>query len=72
MFTVYDSNKPAKYPDHSVDPSWHTASFKTMTEAVAHAKNWLGRTYEGVLPKFWDGTLIDYSGCGDTIEIRKE
>lgn len=72
MFTVYDGDKPAKFPEHPVHPSWHTASFKTKVEAVAHANNWLGRTYEGVLPKDWDGAPVDYSGCGDVIEIRED
>lgn len=42
MFKVYDNSKPAKYPDHNVDPSWDNCEFETFEDAHRYANYWLG------------------------------
>ena len=70
-YTVFDTDKPAKYPEHKVDPSWDNATYGTFEEALTYAKLWLG-AYD-VIEDGWDGSLLNYSGYSDGgIEIRKE
>lgn len=71
MFVVRDNNKPAQYPDCHVDAIWDNCRFPKFANALGYAKEWLGE-YAETLPDNWDGSKLDYSGSGDTIEIRKE
>lgn len=68
MYRVFDNNKPARYPDCKVDPSWSQCDFNTFEEAQAYANNWLG-VFGGVVLE--EGVPLDYSGYGSYIEIRK-
>ena len=68
QYCVYDNGKPARYPDCKVDDSWDNNVFFTFDEAFAYARNWLGEW--DMLPSDWNGSSLDYSGAGDTIEIR--
>lgn len=76
MFAVFDGNKPAKYPEHEVDPSWSNNVFDTFEEARKYAWMWLapyGGEYDGssgVDLKL--NTPYDYSCCEIPcyIEIR--
>ena len=47
-FSVYDSGKPAKYPEHNVHPSWKNNSFDTFDEAIEYMHRWLGRQSPGL------------------------
>ena len=69
-FVVYDNNKFAKYPECNVHPSWSQCSYDTFEEALDYARRWLGMYGGGVVLKV--NEPWDYSGYGDTIEIRKE
>jgi len=42
MFRVYDNNKPARYPEYTVDPSWKNCDFETLEQATSYAIHWLG------------------------------
>jgi len=70
MFKVLDSGRLARYPECHVSPTWVSCEFKTFQEAFAYAKDWLGSFYS--LPSNWDGSVYNYNGYGDTIEIREE
>jgi hypothetical protein len=68
IYAVYDCERPA-----AADPSsvWGFYQWSTFEEAREYAVAWLGQWAE-VIPNNWDGKSVDYSGCGDTIEIRCE
>ena len=82
MFRVLDNGKPAKYPDHKVDPSWDTCDYLTKVEAVKYGGKWLGMLspfleHEGGYHQrepmeeelgIFDSPY-DYSGHGDIIQI---
>lgn len=71
MFNVYDNGKPASTAGQKVltpGNGWDNHSFHTFEKAVEYAKLYLGE-YD-CLPANWDGLSYDYSGYGDTIEIR--
>jgi hypothetical protein len=71
MYTVYDNGKPANRASYQSlrDPWWDNASFPTFQAAVAYARCWLGEW--DTLPIDWNGSVYDYDGYGDTIEIRR-
>lgn len=72
MFQVLDNGRLAQYPDCDVDKSWSNATFDSNLEAILYARKWLGKAYHFVLNKnFVLNTPVDYSGYGDTIEIRR-
>ena len=69
MYTVYDNDKKAQYPDCNVHPSWNNASFNCFKDAEYYANEWIH------LSEYIFLTLnqpYDYNGYGDLIEIRKE
>lgn len=71
FYQVFDSGKPA---DENGFPrlagfGWENSRWQNMLSARSYAQEWLGTTCQ--LPDDWDGSPIDYSGYGDTIEIRK-
>lgn len=68
-YTVYDNGKPAKYPDCKVHPSWDNCNFSTIEEARIYAQKWLGSYGTGL--ELIVNIPSDYSGEGDTIEIRE-
>ena len=72
MFAVFDNNKPAKYPECQVDPSWDKNEYETFQEAVDYAVKWLGK-YAVVLSVFERYTPfeVDYSGYGDILSIKQ-
>jgi len=74
-YQVFDCGVPADYRHHNVDPSWKNSSFKTLHEAAQYAHNWLGRFSPWLYFHEVDGKFLlkpyDYSGCGDTIQIKK-
>ncbi len=67
-YQVLDNNKPAQYPDHSVDRSWKNSIFDTFEEAEKYCKKWLG-VYSNATPQCVNQP-IDYSGHGDSIKIQ--
>ena len=69
MYQVFDNEKLADCISHKVDLTWKNSSFKTLKEARAYARNWLGLWAPGILLKV--NKPFDYSGYGDIIEIRK-
>jgi len=70
-YAVFDNEKPARHPDHTVHKSWSNHRFGSLSEAVNYAHNWLGSAgYDGLVLK--PNCPVDYSGFGDTIEIRTE
>lgn len=73
MFAIYDNDRPAKYPECKVDrKAWPNNKFKSFAEAREYVSRWLGSDSFYPIPQQWDGSKYDYSGYGDTIEIRKE
>lgn len=68
-FQVFDNNRPADCRHCAVGKDWNKSCYPTFKEAYAYAEQWLGDTYK--LPDNWDGSPFNYSGYGDTIEIRK-
>lgn len=74
MYAVYDNGKPAELGIHT---SFDKYTFSTFAAALIYARKWLGPSFGGSedgkngvileLNKAWD-----YSGFGDTIEIRSE
>lgn len=69
-FHVLDNGRPACFPDKPW-LGWSTNVFETFEEAKEYAEAWLG-DYSVMLPGNWDGSEVDYSGCGDLISIWKE
>jgi hypothetical protein len=70
MFQVFDNEKPADCEHHNVNKSWSCSIFSSFKEARVYAKNWLGGSFEELAPKK-PNVKINYSGYGDTIEIRE-
>ncbi len=66
---VFDNGKPADCMHCNVHGSWDKSSYPTFAEAKAYAIRWLG-PYSNAIEFEWDGSPIDYDGCGDMIEIR--
>jgi hypothetical protein len=48
MFKVYENNKPARYPEQNVSPSWKNNEFNTLIEAQQYLDKWLGIYSPGV------------------------
>lgn len=69
-YAVYDNNRPAKFPDINVHPSWSNNEFATFNEALVYAKKWLGEYGVGVPMEV--NVPWDYSGFGDMILIKGE
>ncbi len=69
-FSVFDNGKPAI---RGTD-DWAENSFTSLSEALDYAHAWLGDYSPGktVLWRVAVNMLYDYSGYGDTIEIRTE
>lgn len=69
-YGVYDNGKPASREGFPVlkGSGWETHRFQTVVEAQHYASQWLGQFDVGTL---MPGTPVDYSGCGDIIEIRE-
>lgn len=65
-FQVFESGKPAQYPDCNVHPSWSNSIFNTWEDANKYANHWLG-PYGGII--LISNIPHDFSGYGDTIEI---
>lgn len=72
MYKVFDNEKPADKTSYAMynGCGWDDSEYATFEEALAYTEKWLGM-YRFAIPKKWDGSPIDYSGCGDFIEIRK-
>jgi hypothetical protein len=67
---VLDNNKPAKgltFDPH--DEDWGKHEFESFEDAHNYAVNWLGRWGYGL--KFQPNTIYDYSGYGDTLQIKE-
>lgn len=67
---MFDNNRPADssgYPDIK-SLWWSTSTFLTFEEALEYAEQWAPTD---VIPTGWNGQPIDYSGHGDTLEIRE-
>jgi hypothetical protein len=42
VYAFFENNKPAKYPDHKVHPSWKNNEFATLEECQKYATKWMG------------------------------
>ena len=76
-YAVYDNDKPAKYPECGVHPSWANNSFDTLKAAIEYADKWLGCYSPGVeiLMSQAVNQKYEYNGFGDYrdyIEIKNE
>lgn len=82
-YQVFDNNKPADYKHCKVHNSWSNSKFHTFGAAFEYACKWLGN-HNKILIDLYDednktqseyvsliNVPIDYSGYGDTIEIRE-
>lgn len=69
MFRVLDNAKPARFPEHHVDPSWSNCDFATFVEALNYAHKWLGPYSKGRILKLNEN--YDYSGYGDELCITR-
>jgi len=70
MFQVFCNNKPADtkgFPNLTKE-CWANSTFSTFEEAHDYAVSWLGHFEVGDMEL---GKVYDYSGYGDTIEIRE-
>ncbi len=72
MFQVFDNGKPADsngFP-YLANLGWENSRFYTLEDARDYAHKWLGM---GIYGMFEIGVNFpyDYSGYGDTIEIRQ-
>lgn len=72
-WSVFESGRPA---DHSgfpqVHPSWNNSTFSSEKEARDYANLWLyGAGLKGFADHIPLNEPIDFSGFGDTIEIRE-
>ena len=75
MFQVFDSGHPADCHHCKVHSSWNNSKFNTFEEALKYARMW-GAPYVGAYDgssgvELKLGVPWDYSGYGDTIEIRE-
>lgn len=70
MYTVYESGKPCKFPEHKVDPSWNNATFETLEEAIQYADNWLGIYGPFHIDSDVNGILVCNYQQDCTIEIK--
>jgi len=68
-FEVFDGDKPAKYPDIKVHPSWSNNVFFSFVDAEAYALNWLG-CYSPGKGIIQPNVPYDYDGCGDCVTIK--
>ena len=66
-YQVLDNNKPAQYPYCNVSPSWNKSIYDSWEEAHEYAQKWLG-DFAGCELK--PNEPYNYSGAGDTIEIK--
>jgi hypothetical protein len=70
-YGVFDNDKPASskgFPNLKGE-GWATHLFTTYEEALGYAHDWLGEWGDGIALSL--GKKVDYSGYGDTIEIRE-
>ena len=67
MYQVFDNNKPAQQPYHSIDKSWSNSKFSTLEEAQEYAKHWLGM----YSPDQYLSLNEKYDLYGSIIEIRE-
>lgn len=68
-YQVFDNDKCADeigFP-RLEGKGWVTSIFDTFEQATEYANKWLGQ-YAGEILKL--NKPVDYSGCGDKIEIR--
>lgn len=66
MFQVLDNGKPAEM-ERSI--LWGDSIFQYFEQAYRYAKRWIGPGTEDCVPNRPD-KKADYSGHGDTIEIK--
>lgn len=71
-FHVLDNYKPAKYPNHQIDPSWKENAYSTFEEAEKYLRHYLGIYAPSNDHKFTLGIAYDYSGYGDSIIIVQD
>ncbi len=64
-YEVLDNGNPAIIQNSDV---WNKHFYRNFDQALEYTKKWLGE-YDS-LPNNWQGEKYDYSGYGDTIEIR--
>jgi len=69
MYFVYDNDRLADCSEIKVDKSWIHPVCVTFKDAQMYAKKWLG-AYDMMVPTT-PNTIVQYSGYGDTIEIRE-
>lgn len=69
MFKVFDNGELADHHFHNVDQSWTHPFCLTFHQAQEYCRNWLG-IYAFFCPEK-PNHPVDYSGCGDVIEIRQ-
>lgn len=69
-YQVFDNNKPADCHNHKVHKSWNNSIFDSFEDAVKYARHWLGNQFDCISDD-WDGKELEYSGCGDKIEIKE-
>lgn len=65
-FQVFDTGKPAQFPYCEVSEEWDNSIFNTFSSAKEYALRWIGYREVDLKPD----VPFDYSGLGDTIEIR--
>ena len=71
MFQVRESGKPCDpsgFPWVKGCSCWQNSTFYSFRGAVRYAKEWLGK-YSLCIPIDWDGSPIEFSCGGSTIEI---
>lgn len=75
MYTVYDKDKPANDTSYELGgEGWQNATFETFEEAVRYVSDWLGNwapSLSFLRMVLANEAEYDYSGYGDTIQIKE-
>lgn len=75
MFTVYENGIPAIGANFGIKAEcWQNATFETFEEAVRYASEWLGNwspSLSYLRVALANEAEYDYSGYGDTIQIKE-
>lgn len=70
-YGVFESGKPAKFPECKVHPSWDNNVFSTVSAAEEYAIKWLGSFWDPkhrLMPSVKLNVPYDFNGYGDTLD----
>ena len=71
MFDVFENGKRCTPENFDVHSSWDHDPFDNLSNARNFVMKWMGQWRPSNKEDFVVGYAYDYTGYGDTIEIRK-